>query len=161
MARTTAGLFFVKTLNGANPAKTNVPVVVGTYYEGQPLRVSATTGSAAKLPATGTAVYGVAAAYMSTLDSATEKLPMYAADNNNVFEGVMVATGAAQPRAQDPVNVRVGTTNNYRLAGTGTLAHFRVVGVNPDDASGTAANKRYWVTGYTTVWGDTAREPKG
>lgn len=145
MSRTKAGFFFVKTLDGSPPAKMNFPLVAGTYHEGALLRVSGTSGSAVKAAVTNTACIGVAGAYIETTTSGITQMPVYLADSKNVFEAVMVATGAPQARMADRAHFRVGTTHNFRLQGTAGTAMFRIVGVHPDDAAGTGANKRYWI----------------
>lgn len=150
MAREKVGLFFVKTLSGSPPAMMWVPLKGGTaYYEGQPLRISATTGSAARVAAGGTAVFGIAAANV-TSNATTTMMPVWLCDDNNVFEGRIAApTGNAWIRFADRVALTVGTVHNYRLTSTvyfgNATASFRIVGCHPDDITGTAANKRYWV----------------
>ena len=62
MAKTTAGLKFVKTDHGAPPVIAYFPVKISTAYkEGCVARISATSGSVAKQAAAGTAILGVIA----------------------------------------------------------------------------------------------------
>lgn len=150
MARTKTGLYFIKTVDGGPPAMDWFDLKGATaYYEGQILRLSATSGSAAKASASGTAMLGVTGANV-TSSATTTQMPVYLADPRNVFEARMLATGAPHTRLRDKITFVVGTTHNYRIEGTAyngaATACLRIIGYNPDDASGTATNKRYWVT---------------
>ncbi len=151
MAKSKHGLFFVKTLNGSQPAMATVDLKGATaYYEGSVLRASQTSGSAAKAAAGATAVLGVCAANV-TSSATTTQMPVYLADSNNVFEAKMIATGLPKPRLYDKVKFTVGTIHNYRLEGTANngaaTACIRIVGYHPDDVAATSSESvRYWVT---------------
>jgi hypothetical protein len=146
MAITKVGLRFRRTLSGGPPAMDQVPLVATAYYDGNVLRVNATTGSAclAKTLATSAVAY-VMNGNVSNGNSSTGKWPVYIINDDTVFEARMAATGARQARVTDLSALRVGTTYNYRLSGT--AGPFRIVGVHPDDVGGTGSNGRFYVTG--------------
>lgn len=163
MARTKTGFFFVKTLNGAPPAMKQYPVVAGTaYHEGAVLRISATSGSATKFVADGTAVLGVSAANISLARSsyATTRLPVYLADNNNVFEAqyASVSLSDCQDIMHDLIDIKVGN-ENYRL-GTPSSKQCRVVGFQPEDVAKGVTGARVWVTFAKNLLTDKASEPR-
>lgn len=163
MARTKTGFFFVKTLNGAPPAMKQYPVVAATaYYEGAVLRISATSGSATKFEADGTAVLGVSAANISLARSsyATTRLPVYLADNNNVFEAQQggVSLSDCQDVMHDLIDIEVAN-ENYRL-GSASSKQCRVVGFHPDDVAKGATGARLWVTFAKNLLTDKASEPR-
>ena len=149
MARTTRGFRFVRTIDGGPPA-------MGYFYrdnstatafkEGNVLRVSQTSGSAAKLPAaTATVCLGVCGADFVSSTSGTA-MPVYLAVPNNVFEAKMVATSTPKYRLMDTLDIRVNTVYNYSLQGTSSVKHVRVVGYDPDDEGKSAATMiRYHV----------------
>lgn len=152
MARTTPGLYFVKTLNGGPPARLMIYCKGATAYEeGQVLRLSGTSGSGIRAAGSATAVFAVTAAPLAKSGATTTEMPVYVINDNNVFEGRVIATGAPRTRLNDRVTFAQATTHTYRIAATvlqgAATACFRVVGYHPDDASGTATNKRFWVTG--------------
>jgi hypothetical protein len=161
MARTYKGYFLVGTLNGSPPAMKNVPLIATAYYEGNVVRISATTGSCGLAPAAGTAVYGVIGCNVTNANSSSGTYPVWLMDANNVFECIRLDTGAPQVAMGDLVDIAVASTYNYRLQATASTKVVRIVGVHPDDASGTAAGKRYRVVGCKSIWGLTTREPKG
>lgn len=150
MARTTKGLYFVKTLSGGPPAIRQMYLVTGeAYYEGQVLRATQ-TGPAGTAAANCTSVLGVLGCNVASADvTSTAKYPVYLLDGNNVFEGQMTATGAPKTRLYDKICFTKPTAGWVKLAGTAyngaATACLRIIDVNPDDASGTATNKRYWV----------------
>ena len=145
MARTYVGFYQVGTLNGSPPAVKNFDLKGATaFYEGAVLRLNS-SGSAVKAAAGIMQLLGVAGANV-TSSASTTKMPVFLADNNNVFEAKMLGTGAPKGRYFSSVRYRVGTTHNFRLEGTeGTVGtcQCRVVGAHPDDLSGTATGKRY------------------
>jgi len=145
MALSYHGYRFRKTMNGGNAAMLNVPLVAGTYYDGMPLRISATSGSAEACAAGGTTVAFILQGNVSTANSTSGKYPAYHVDDNNVFEGRMLASAAPQTRLADLAGIAVGTTYNYRLAGT--AGPFRIVGFHPDESLSAHANCRFYFTG--------------
>lgn len=156
MARTKHGFFYVKTIDGGPPAMGQCYVKGATaYYEGQVMRCSMTSGSARRVAASGTSVLGVLGANVAASGATTTEVPFYYLNDRNIFEGRMLATGAPRTRLFDKVTVSVGTIHNYRVAATAyygeTTGCLRIVGWNPDDGAGTAANKRYWVTGLAAT----------
>ena len=163
MARTKAGFFFVKTRSGKQPAMDWVPLVGATaYYEGQVLRASATTGSAAKQSAAGTTILGIAAANVSSGSAATTKMPIYIADSENVFEGKMIASKAPRAVMYSEVDIRVGTTHNHRLQGTASTKVARIVGFHPDEVLTAHTGCRFWVTfGPKSLSGGADKIPAG
>jgi hypothetical protein len=145
--RSKAGFFPVKTLNGAPPALRNFPLVGGTaYYEGAVLRLSATSGSAARATAAGTVVLGVLACDVASADAATGKYPVYLADGNTMFKAKMLLTSVPQQKMTDLVGLSLGTVHNYRLQGTAATEVCRIEGFNPDEALTTHTGVEYWVT---------------
>jgi len=162
MARTNSGFLFIKTLNGAPPAIQQWPVASGTYYEGMPLRIGATTGSAKAFVGAGTAVLGVCGAYTTKARStlATVTVPVYMADYNNVFE-VKTGGAIAAPRTLLADFVAcTGATSSYRAATAGGK-QCRVVGFPADATTSSHANARLWVTFAKNYWTDNTVEVAG
>jgi hypothetical protein len=147
------GLRFRKRLGGGTPEMSNVPLVEGTYTDGNILRVSGTSGSAAKLAASGTAAAFVFCGNLDKSDwVATTKYPVYHLDENNVFEARMLASVTPQQKYLDYAGVAVGSTYNYRLQGTTTSGPLKIVGYPPDQANTAATNLKFYVTGAKSVW---------
>lgn len=157
MALSYVGLRFRKTLNGAGGAMTQIPLVEGTYYDGNVLRLSGTSGSGTKVAADGTTVAYVLSGNVTKANSVSGKYSAYILDNNNVFEARMLATGAPQARVGDLANIAVGSTYNYRLQGTTTSGPLRIVGYHPDESTSGHANGRFYVTGARTQFGAFAK----
>lgn len=156
MARVYTGFRFVKTTNGSPPAMhmCNLKSTTASVYEGQLLRMSATSGSVACAAIAGTAIYGVAAANV-TSSPATTKMPVYLADLNNVFEARGTLTSTARPNALVGKRVAIAGTvsTNYRIAmasleGVATAPAVRVVGYNPGETCNGSK-----VTPYTSQTG--------
>jgi len=140
------GLRFRKTLSGGTPAIAHMPLVATAYYDGNVLRVNGTTGSACLCASGGTIAAGfVMIGNVTNANSSSGVHPMYIINGDSVFEARMRATGARRARTGDLACLNVGTTYNYRLGGT--AGAFRILEPHPDDAGGTAANGRYYVTG--------------
>ncbi len=151
MARTKNGFFFVKTIDGGPPAIDWRGMKVATaYHEGAVLRQSTTSGSGVKCAAAGTLVLGVLGAAVPTGHAGAVNAPIYLADHRNMFEVKCLGTGAPLTKLGKKVALAVATILNVRASGavyTGdATAACRILGFHPDDASGTAAGKRYWVT---------------
>ena len=163
MARTTAGLKFVKTTTGAPPTIDYFPVVISTAYkEGCVARISATTGSVAKQASTGTAILGVIADTVALADVAnTTRLGVYT-DPNAIFEVKMLTSSTPQAKVGDLVDLAIATTYNYRLSGTtASTKVFKIVGFNPNESLSAHTGVKYWVKIAKPVFGANVTEAKG
>jgi hypothetical protein len=145
MPRTYHGFFPVKTLNGGEPALAHVPLVSAIYEEGNVLRLKATTGSATKAAAAGTALLGALACSLTAAQSLTGKHPVYLFDGNTVFQATRIATGLSKLSRFDKVDLAVASTYNFRIQGTASTEAFTIYDVHPDDETSQAANVRYYV----------------
>lgn len=151
MPRSYTGFRFVKTLNGGPPARVWCDIKgSSSMYDGEVLRMSGTSGSVALAAANGTAIFGVAGANVIA-NIATTQIPVYLADQNNVFEAKGIASRTAHFLLGDKVTIIVGSTHNFRVASTvlqgEATACCRIIGWHPDTVPGTAAaNQKYWVT---------------
>ena len=155
MARTTQGLYFVKTLDGGPPAMGWAYLKVGTvYYQGQPVRVSNTSGTCIRMATAGTSCYGVVSGDLAT-SVTTTKVSIHLANQNNVFEVKATGTGLPRKSVVDQVKLGLATVHNYRaILGNSAGGALRVVGFNPDDIAATVTETvRYWVTINTSLFG--------
>lgn len=154
MARIFDTLRFVKTLNGSPPAMGwfGIQTCV-SMYEGQVVRASGTSGSTVKATYEATAILGVNAAGDQT-GVITAKIPVYLADNNNVFAGRTITSTTPGGHLFDKVSFAQGTTNHYRLAATAQTddtACFRVVGWD-DEKHNSVRTPVVQMTAATSVW---------
>lgn len=147
MAREYHGFFPVSTLNGGPPAVAHVPLVSAIYTEGNALRLKATTGSATKAAAAGTAILGFMAQNLTAAQAGTGKHMIYLNDGNTVFQATRIATGLSKLSLYDKADLAVASTYNFRIQGTASTEVFTIVGVHPDDETSQAANVRYYVVG--------------
>lgn len=153
MSLSYVGLRFRKRLGGGTPQMAQVPLVAGTYYDGNILRISGTSGSAAKLAAAGTAVAYVMCGNVLKADcTSTARYPVYHLDESNVFEAYMLASVTPQQKVGDMAGLAVGSTYNYRLTGTTTSGPLKIVGFHPDESKSAGTGKRFYVTGAKSVW---------
>jgi sulfate adenylyltransferase subunit 1 (EFTu-like GTPase family) len=147
MARTTAGFYPVKTLNGQPPAMGYFPLIASTAYkEGQPVRLE-TTGSATRVAAGGTAILGFMAHDVTSASAGTKRAQVWLADGNTLFEGKMLASKAPQSYVGQRVDFNVVSDHNYYLQGTAGGASVLVVDYHPDEALTAHTGCKYWVTG--------------
>lgn len=163
MAKTTAGLKFVKTDHGSPPVIAYFPVTISTAYkEGGVARISATTGSAQKQVATGTAILGVIADTVALANvSNSTRLGVYV-DPGAIFEVKMLASSTPQTKVGDLVDLAVSTTYNYRLSGSAASTKvFKIVGFNPNESLSAHTGVRYWVKIAKPIWGANVTEAKG
>jgi hypothetical protein len=155
---TKRGLKFVRTNHGGPPHMDNVPFSGGTtYYAGQILSISATSGSA-KVWADGmTGMSYISASYVSATDCATtSKFPVYLLDGSNIFEAIMLRARGPQ----EMVGLRVAaitSSGEHTIRGTavaaGTLADFTIVGFHPDcTATPGATGAKFYVRSSQNVW---------
>ena len=149
----TKGFKFAYTLHGGPPATDQVPLVSGTYYPGQVLRISATTGSATKAAAAGTSLAYVNAAYTTTADSGGLH-PAYRLDDFNVFKAVMIASSTPQPYVGDQTDLAV-STNDFSLQGTASTNVFQIVGFPGEESTAAHGTCSYYVKAARSVWAST------
>lgn len=154
MAREKAGFLLVKTLNGGPPAIQNYPLVQTAYYEGNVLRLSGTTGSAALAAAAGTSILGVIATEVTNANAASGDYPVYLADANNVFEAKMLVSSTPQAKVGDLADLAVAT-KNFRLQGTASTNVISIHGYHPDEAASAHTGVRYWVTFARSIFAQT------
>lgn len=150
MAWTKTGFQWIKTLSGGPPQMLHMNFVSGTYYQGEPLRISGTTGSCAALRAAATAIFGVCAAYVTTASSTTTKIPVYIGNTDNVFECKVPGISLTPHKCMGTFLDATSTTGNYRL-GTGTTLQWRVVGYHPDESTSAHTGAKMWVVAAKNI----------
>lgn len=148
------GFKFAYTLHGGPPAIAQVPLVSDTYYPGQVLRISATTGSAAVAAAAGTAVAYVAASYVSAANSVIGKHPVYLLDASNVFLTQKASTGKQTEFIGDAMDLAVGSTENHYVSTAAATNVFTCVGFPGADADAEATNNNLYVKVRKSIFGD-------
>ena len=157
MALSYVGFRFRRTLSGGSPAKAELPLASGTYYDGNVLKAN-TSGSAALVTA-GTTVASyvmIGNATKATVDaSPATKYSMYIVNEDNVFEARMLVSVAPQTKVTDLAGLAIASTYNHRLMGT--VGMFRVIGYHPDEALTAHTNGRFFVTGARSQYAAASR----
>lgn len=154
MAVTKAGYLLVKTRKG-RPTTDVYPLASGTYYRGSVVRCSPTSGSA-KLYASGTTgILGVMAEDVTTAQSTSGKYRVYLADDNNIFEAVMIASSTPQQKQSDFTDIAVASTHNYRVSSTNTNNILRIVGFDSNESLSAHASAKYHVQFHKSIFGQT------
>jgi hypothetical protein len=159
MARSYNGFKYVKTLAGTPPAMGWITLTGGSFYEGEVLRISASSGKGALFANSGTAAAGVLAADCTT--AATDRSrPYYLADSQNVFEAINTTAVTLPYCLGDKFTVNIGSTHAFHVTGTAlagnATACVRCVGYHPDEVTTSATGKRLWVVfiNQTSLYGD-------
>jgi hypothetical protein len=147
------GFQFAYTTTGGPPQVEHVPLVSGTYYPGDVLRCSATTGSAAKIAAAGTSAAYVNSVYVSTADSTTGKYPVYPTTDNNIFKAKMVAASECQKKVGDLCDI--ATSAPMSLQATASTNVISIVGFPGGTPIASTANNYYYVKFAQSVWAQT------
>jgi len=150
MARSYAGFLFVGTKNGGPPAIKRFPLVAAIYAEGNVLRLSNTTGSAAKAAADGTSILGVLGCNLTSAESSsgtTGPHPVYLADGNNLFKAKMIASSTPQAKVGDLCDIAaIATTYNYRLSATAASTKVcQIWGFQSDESLAAHTGVNYYV----------------
>lgn len=154
-----AGFKPAYTLSGGPPAILYFPLVTATAYKiGNVLRISATSGSAAKQVAAGTAILGVAVRDVALTSASVTKMPVWIADGNTVFEAKKIVTGVPQNNVGDPADIVVGSVYNYRINTAASTKVAKIVGYHPDEATTAHTGCRYYVMFEKSIFGNTARQ---
>ena len=148
------GFRYVKNLYGAQPVLDRRPLVAGvTYYTGNVLTISGTSGSARLATEADTSVYGVCVHSVGTAVAA-DRMLIYPLRGGNVFEA-RAAAGMSGGKPENYIgrvaDLEIATATYHRIdtgAGTKTLI---IVGYHPDDEGLATQGLRYWVTGVGTM----------
>mgnify|MGYP001610441327 CR=1 FL=1 len=134
------------TLHGGPPAIQHYAVKASqTIKRGYPLRLATTSpGSLATALAAATGIFGIAAEPITT--TATEKttrVAVWLADPQTIFEGRCTGTGRPEKWVGKLCDFVLNTSVNYRVSATaGSYDQLKIVGIHPDDLTGTGSDKR-------------------
>jgi len=158
MARTKLGFLPIYTEDGTPPVTKWYPLVSGTYYEGSPVRVSASTGSAALMAAGGTTILGVSGSNVTTASSTSGKYPITLATPVQVFSAVQITAVAPQTRNTDVADLAL-SSGDYRISGTAVgatgvaTAPWQIVGYDLDESASSHGTVTFYCKGNNTYFG--------
>lgn len=159
MALTKTGLTFVKTTDGGPPDILSWPLSgATTYYRGEVLRVSSTSGSAVQAIAAGTSIAfvcpdNVTAAQATAAGAAG--LPLYMMTDRMIFEAIYVASAAPSTVRGNLTDLLVGTIHNYRISSTASTKVIQIIKEKPGESTSGHANGVYWLKAAKSVWAQT------
>ena len=159
MALTKTGLTFAKTTDGGPPDILSWPLSgATTYYRGEVLRVSNTSGSAIQAIAGGTSIAfvcpdNVTAAQATAAGAAG--LPLYMMTDRMIFEAIVPYSVAPAGLRGQAVGLKIGTVHNYRLRATAAATAPNVILIikeKPGESTAAHASGVYWVKAAKSIW---------
>jgi hypothetical protein len=146
------GFRYVKNLYGAQAVLETLPVVLSvTYWNGNLVTISGTSGSARVAVAADTSVYGVAAHALGTA-VAGDTLKIYPLRGGNVFEAKAhggLSGGKPENYIGKVADLIIPTATYHRLGTGASTKILMIVGHHPDDKAKATQGLRYWVTGVS------------
>ena len=162
MALTKTGFTFATTTDGGPPDILSWPLAgATTYYRGEVLRVSNTSGSAVQAIAAGTSIAfvcpdNVTAAQATAAGAAG--LPLYMMTSRMIFEAIVPYSIAPAGIRGEVVGLKIGTVHNFRLRATAAATAPNVIQIikeKPGESAAAHANGVYWVKAAKSIWGVT------
>jgi hypothetical protein len=144
------GFKWIYNENTVAPSLVEMPMVAGvTYWNGNVVTVSGTSGSVRLATEADTSVFGVCAHTLSTAVAA-DRVLVYPFAHGNVFE-VLAAAGMSGGYPPNYIgrtcDLEIPTATYHRIdTGAGTKT-FQIIGYNPADKAKATQGLRYWVKG--------------